>query len=138
MVAKAGDGASNPRSRSFANQSTPARAVGVLIAPAVLGIISGLLLGISGPAYWVVQAVAIVGGVFGGTEHAGWRPALLRGLAGGAVFGAAILAVRALTGWSDKADIGQTPAFLVVITAIAGAFIGALGGALGARRGRRS
>ena len=122
----------------FADQSTWARALGVVVAPAVLGVISGLLLGVSGPAYWVAQVVAIVGGVFGGKEHAGWRPALLRGLISGAIFGAVILAVRALTGWSDKAEIGNTPGFLVVITAIAGALLAAVGGTWGARRGRRS
>jgi hypothetical protein len=137
MVSKTGATASAPRSRSFADQSTVARVIGVLIAPAALGIVSGLVLGVSEPVYWVVQVVAIVGGFFGGTEHAGWRPGLLRGLISGAVFGAAILAVRALTGWSDKADIGHPAGLLVIVTAVAGAVLAALGGARGPRRRRR-
>ncbi|WP_410589416.1 hypothetical protein [Amycolatopsis sp. lyj-23] len=96
--------------------------------------IAGLLLGASAPAYWVVQVIAATGGFFGGFEHHGWRPGLVRGVTGGLLYGAALLAVRALTGWTDTVDLGGVPGLLVVITALAGAVAGALGGAMRARR----
>lgn len=110
------------------------KVIGTVLAPVVLGGVSGLLLGASAPAYWVVQVVAAIGGFFGGFEHHGWRPGLIRGVTGGLLYGAALLAVRALTGWTDTVELGGAPAVLVVITALAGAVAGALGGVMRARR----
>ena len=119
--------------RDFSQQPPVMRVVGVVVGPIVLGAISGLLLGVSAPAYWVVQVVAIIGGFLGGTEHIGWRPGLVRGVIGGVLFGTTILVVRAITGWTDEVDLGSTPAFLVVITAVIGLLLGAAGGAVRAR-----
>ena len=105
----------------------------MVVGPIVLGAISGLLLGVSAPAYWVAQVVAIIGGFLGGTEHVGWKPGLVRGVIGGVLFGTSILVVRAITGWTDEVDLGSTPAFLVVITAVIGLLLGAAGGAVRAR-----
>lgn len=121
-------------SRDFSAQSTTKKIIVAVIAPAVLGAISGLLLGATALGYWLVQIVAIVGGFLGGTEHVGWRPGLVRGVVGGAIFGATILLVRAITGWSDEVDLGEVPAFLVVITSVVGLLLGAAGGAVRARR----
>ncbi len=110
--------------------------VGAVLAPVVLGGVSGLLLGASAPVYWVVQVVAAVGGFFGGFEHHGWRPGLIRGITGGVLYGTALLAVRALTGWTDAIDLGDLPVLLIVITALAGAVAGGLGGAMRARHAR--
>ncbi len=62
-------------------------------------------------------------------------PGLVRGIVGGALYGGAILVVRSITGWSDEADLGATPGFLIVITTIVGMAVGAAGGAVRARRG---
>ncbi|WP_103356002.1 hypothetical protein [Amycolatopsis sp. CA-128772] len=119
---------------TFAGQSMLGKVMGTVLAPLVLGGVSGLLLGASAPAYWVVQVAAAIGGFFGGFEHHGWRPGLIRGVAGGLLYGVALLAVRALTGWTDTIDLGGVPDLLVVITALAGAVAGALGGVMRARR----
>jgi hypothetical protein len=122
-------------SRDFAQQPTAQRVVGTVVGPIVLGVVSGLLLGSTAIGYWIAQVVAMVGGFLGGTEHVGWRPGLLRGVVGGLLFGATILVVRSITGWSDEIDLGSTPGFLVVITTVVGLLLGAAGGAVRARRG---
>lgn len=116
--------------RDFSQQALVARVVGVVVGPIVLGAVSGLLLGVSAPAYWVVQVIATIGGFLGGTEHIGWRPGLVRGVVGGVLYGATILLVRAITGWTDEIDLGSAPALLVVITAVLGLLLGAAGGAV--------
>ena len=113
-----------------------ARVFDLLIAPLLLGAVAGVLLGASAVAYWAVQVVAVLGGMYGGAQESGWRPGLLRGALTGLIFGAAILATRTVTGWSDTADIGKTPALLPAVTAVAGALLAALGGARRARGGR--
>ncbi|WP_146060550.1 hypothetical protein [Amycolatopsis sp. CA-128772] len=110
------------------------KVVGAVLAPVLLGGVSGLLLGASAPVYWVVQVLVAIGGFFGGFEHHGWRPGLIRGITGGVLYGAALLAVRALTGWTDAIDLGDVPGLLVVVTALAGAVAGGLGGGVRARR----
>ncbi|MEP9363421.1 hypothetical protein ABLE68_10675 [Nocardioides sp. CN2-186] len=116
--------------RDFSQQPPVARVLGVVVGPVLLGAISGLLLGVSAPAYWVVQVIASIGGFLGGTEHIGWRPGLVRGVVGGVLYGATILLVRATTGWTDEVDLGSTPALLVVITTVLGLLLGAAGGAV--------
>ncbi|GAA1764877.1 hypothetical protein GCM10009795_009240 [Nocardioides hankookensis] len=105
-----------------------------LVGSVVLGVVSGLLLGSTAVGYWIAQVVAVAGGFLGGAEHTGWRPGLVRGLVSGAVYGAAILVVRAMTGWSDEVDLGSAPGLLVVITTVIGLLLGAAGGAFRARR----
>ncbi len=121
MVSRKGRAASTDGKRTFAGQPLRGKVIGTVLAPVVLGGVSGLLLGASAPAYWVVQVIAAIGGFFGGLEHRGWRPGLVRGVTGGVLYGAALLAVRALTGWTDTVDLGGVPGLLVVITALAGA-----------------
>ena len=123
------------RSRDFATQPTAQRVRGAVVAPILLGAVAGLLLGSTALGYWIVQVIATVGGFLGGTQHVGWRPGLVRGVVGGVLYGAAVLVVRAITGWSDKINLGSTPGFLVVITAVVGLLVGAAGGAVRARRG---
>ncbi|GAA3543514.1 hypothetical protein GCM10022222_28990 [Amycolatopsis ultiminotia] len=134
MVSKNVTSDSRGNKRAFAQQSTAARIVGAGIAPIAAGVVSGLLLGASAPAYWVLQVLAAVGGFLGGTEHRGRRPGLVRGGCGGLLYGVATLFVRALTGWTDRIPLGETPAFLVVVTVVVGALAGTLGGWFGARR----
>ena len=93
--------------RDFSQQPPVARALGVVVGAVVLGAIAGLLLGVSAPGYWVVQVIATIGGFLGGTEHIGWRPGLVRGLVAGVLYGATILLVRAITGWTDEVDLGS-------------------------------
>ena len=126
----------NEHKRDFQRQPLAMKLMNLFVAPAVLGIVTGLFLGISAPVYWVLQAVATIGGFLAGTEHVGWKEGFGRGIIGGSVFGFLILLTRAITGWDDKASLGDLPIALVLVTMIVGAIVGALGGAVRARRGR--
>src|SRR2546422_95966 len=85
------------------------------LVPAAFGAICGWLL-------------AIGGGYAAGLEHDGWREGAIRGLVGGALFGAFILIVNEATGKSPKADLPHPHILLVVLTAVFGTALGALGG----------
>ncbi len=108
---------------------------GVLVAPAVLGAVAGVLLGVSEGAYLVISIIAFVGGILAGFEHRSAGAGAKRGLLGGTIYGAFILIAHAITGADAKADLPDPEIVLVVVTALFGAGLGALGAAL---RGRRS
>ena len=98
------------------------------VLPAVIGAIAGILVGVSAPAYWVVGALAGVGGFLAGFEHRdGWGGAD-RGMVGGAIYGVALLAAHGLAGTHAKVSLGSTPPLLAVVTAIIGILLGAIGG----------
>ncbi len=105
----------------------------VVAGPIVLGVVSGLTLGWSAIAYWIMQVIAIIGGFLAGAEHRGARHGAVRGVVGGILFGSSILLVHYATGWSAHVSLGDVPAFLVVITTVAGAALGAMGGTWRAR-----
>lgn len=105
------------------------------VIPAVLGIIAGILLGVSAVAYYVMGAVVAVGSVIAGFEHRdGWGGAD-RGFFAGLIYGIALLVAHAVVGTHAKVSLGSFPPALAVITALIGMFLSALGGFL-ARRGR--
>src|SRR5438270_11821669 len=65
------------------------------VVPIAFGAVTGLVLGVSAAAYWILSLLALGGGVLAGFEHPdGWEGAD-RGLAGGAVFGTALLVAHA-------------------------------------------
>jgi hypothetical protein len=98
------------------------------VAPAVTGVIAGLLLGVSAAGYIAWSIVAAVGGFLGGFEHRdGWGGAD-RGFFGGLIYGIALLLVHALTGVHPKVSLGSFPPLLAVITTIIGTLLGAAGG----------
>ena len=118
----------------FMSRPPAQRLVLVGVVPAVFGAIAGVILGVSAPLYWVLQVLAIIGGFLAGLEHPTAKEAALRGLAGGAVFGAFILIGHAVAGTDEKVSLGSAPIFLVVITAVVGAILGALGAKVRASR----
>ncbi len=99
-----------------------------LVVPAVLGLVTGILLGISEVAYLVLSVLAIGGGYFAGKEHIGASEGATRGFTGGILFGTFILAGHALTGLERQAHLPEPEILLVVITTVAGIILGALGG----------
>jgi hypothetical protein len=100
------------------------------VIPAVAGAIAGVLVGVSSGAYWGYAALIAVGSVLAGFEHQdGWGGAD-RGLAAGAVYGAALLIAHAAAGTHAKVSLGSFPPFLAVITALAGMLLSAGGGRL--------
>ena len=99
-----------------------------LVVPAVLGTVTGILLGISEIAYLVLSVLAIGGGYFAGKEHVGASEGATRGFTGGILFGTFILAAHAATGLERKAHLPEPEIILVVITTVFGIGLGALGG----------
>jgi ABC-type Na+ efflux pump permease subunit len=117
------------------DRSRPEQIVLVGVIPAVAGALAGVLVGVSAGAYWGYAVLTAIGGVIAGFEHQdGWGGAD-RGLAAGAVYGAALLIVHAIAGTHAKVSLGSFPPFLVVITALAGMLLSAGGGRLA--RGQR-
>lgn len=98
------------------------------LVPAAFGAICGWLLGVSEVAYTILTILAIAGGWAAGFEHNGWREGAIRGLVGGALFGAFILIVHEATGKSAKADLPDPEVILVVFTTVFGVVLGGLGG----------
>jgi hypothetical protein len=101
----------------FDERSRSAQVVLAGIAPAALGALAGVMLGISSGAYWAVGAI---GGFLSGFEHSDLRGAAGRGAVAGAIYGAALLIAHAIAGTDAEVSLGSVPAFLVVITAFIG------------------
>ena len=112
----------------FRDRPRPAQIVIGGVIPAVIGAVAGVLVGASTGAYWAVAALAAVGGFIAGFEHQdGWGGAD-RGLAGGVIYGTALLVAHAITGTHAKVSLGSFPPLLAVVTGIIGMLIGAAGG----------
>ena len=107
----------------------------VVVVPIIFGAITGIVLGLSEPAYLVLTLLGILGGFLAGMEHEGALEGFYRGLLGGLLFGTAILTANGLADEPPKAHLPDPTILLVVITAVAGAVLGALGGRMRARRG---
>ena len=98
------------------------------VVPAAVGVLAGVLVGVSSAAYWVVAILAGVGAFIAGFEHLdGWGGAD-RGFFGGAIYGTALLVAHELVGTTAKVSLGSFPPLLAVLTAIIGMLLGAAGG----------
>jgi hypothetical protein len=100
----------------------------VVGGPAITGFICGVLLDLSSAAYVIASVAMIAAGFLVGFEHAGWRGGAIRGIAGGALFGAFILIGHAVHGGDATVKLPDPHALLVVLTAFFGTILGALGG----------
>jgi hypothetical protein len=98
------------------------------LVPAAFGALCGWLLGVSEVAYTILTILAIAGGYFAGFEHNGWKEGAIRGLVGGALFGAFILIVHDATGKSAKAQLPDPHVVLVAVTTVFGTVLGGFGG----------
>ena len=107
-----------------------------VVGPMIAGVIGGVLLGVSEPAYLVYSVLAIGAGYFGGMEHVGAGEGAQRGFAGGLLFGVFILFTHEVTGAEAKAELPHPEIVLVVLTTVLGVGLGALGGRSRARRER--
>ncbi len=101
------------------------------VIPFVFGVVVGLVLGVDATTYWVLAALAGVGGVLAGFEHPdGWGGAD-RGLVGGAIYALGLLLAHYISGAHAKVSLGSFPPFLIIVSAIVGMLLGAVGGRLG-------
>jgi hypothetical protein len=108
-----------------------------VVVPAVFGLITGIMLGVSEVAYLVLNVLGIGGGYFAGLEHRTPGEGFLRGLNGGLLFGVFILFGHEFSGADPKAELPEPEILLPVITTVLGGLLGALGGRSRARRTRR-
>ncbi|MGO9488484.1 MAG: hypothetical protein ACLQBB_05595 [Solirubrobacteraceae bacterium] len=119
----------------FRDRSRPVQIILGGVVPAAVGVLAGVLVGVSAAGYWVVAILAGLGAVLSGFEHQdGWGGAD-RGLVGGAIYGTALLVTHAISGTDAKVSLGSFPPLLAVVTAIAGMLLAALGGRIA--RGQR-
>ena len=102
--------------------------------PLLLGLVAGFLLGETAAGYWVVTAIATIGGVLAGTEHQTTRDGALRGLAGGFLFGLGIWLAHVISADPEVVHLPSPALLIVLITTIAGVGLGALGGWLRSRQ----
>ena len=107
------------------------------VVPMLIGGLAGVLLGVSAAAYWGIGALAAVGAFLSGFEHVdGWEAAD-RGFVSGLIYGTSLLLAHELAGTHPQASLGNVPALLAVVTAIAGSLLCAAGGHLARlQRGR--
>jgi hypothetical protein len=108
-----------------------------VVVPAVFGLITGIVLGVSEVGYLVLSVLGIAGGYFAGLEHRTVSEGFVRGVNGGLLFGVFILFGHEFSDMDPKAHLPEPEILLVVITTVLGALLGALGGRSRARRARR-
>jgi hypothetical protein len=111
------------------SREVPLQVVLAVVVPALAGAVAGWLLGINELAYVVWSVLALLGGFFAGLEHRGAREGAIRGVLGGALFGAVLLLVHQAIGDEPEAKLPDPEIVLVAITALIGTGAGALGGA---------
>jgi hypothetical protein len=116
------------------SREVPLQVVLAVVVPALAGAIAGWLLGVNEAAYAVWSVLALLGGFFAGLEHNGAREGAVRGVLGGALFGAVLLLVHKATGEKPTAKLPDPEVVLVVLTALIGTVSGSLGGARRAKR----
>jgi hypothetical protein len=119
----------------FSHRSPNAQLVLAVVVPSLFGLVAGFVLGVSEIGYLVLALLGIAGGYFAGLEHRYVEEGLLRGVAGGLLFGTFILVGHEISGMEPKAELPHPHILLVVITTTFGVLLGALGAR---RRGRSS
>ena len=121
----------------FTTRPPVAQLIGLVVAPAVFGAVTGVILGVSAGGYWGLQILGVLGGLAAGYEHPDGSSGADRGMIGGAIFGSFVLLAHAIAGTDAKADLGEWPGVLVAFTTIAGGLLGWVGGSLRARSERQ-
>jgi competence ComEA-like helix-hairpin-helix protein len=113
----------------LANRNPLIKVVLAAVVPAAFGLLAGVMLGVSGPAYQAIALLGIAGGYAAGLEHLGARDGWKRGLVGGSLFGIWILIAHgALFDAEPKAHLPEPQIVLVALTTAFGCALGALGG----------
>jgi hypothetical protein len=113
------------------------RAVQVQLAavgPLLFGLVCGFVLELNAAAYWTASGLSVIGGLMGGTEHAGRRSAAVRGTIAGACFGLGVVIAHAASERPALAPLPSPVIALILITAAAGGGLAAAGAQLASRR----
>jgi membrane-bound ClpP family serine protease len=121
----------------FSSKTPGLQVVTGVVVPAVFGLVTGLLLGVTGVGYLALSVLGIAGGYFAGLEHRTVEEGFLRGVTGGLLFGTFILVGHEISGVEPKADLPHPEILLVVLTTVFGSGLGALGARSRVRRRRR-
>ena len=106
----------------------------VVVVPVVFGMIAGFFLGESKTVYIILNVIAGIGGYVAGFEHRSPREAAVRGVIGGAFFGAGILLMHQITGDKEVVKLTDPKIILLGFTAGFGAILGAFGAGARATR----
>jgi hypothetical protein len=101
-----------------------------LIAPVAFGALCGSLLGSSEPWFNAMMLLAGLGGIGAGFEHLGAREGALRGIIGGVLFTAALVACFTVRALPARVPLPLPLPGMAVLYAGMGAPLGALGGRL--------
>ena len=105
------------------------------VVPAVFGLITGVMAGLSEPIYLILSVLGIAGGYLAGLEHKYVNEGVVRGAAGGLLFGSFILLGHAISGLDSKVHL-PPGIVLIAITTGFGAALGALGARSRSKRSR--
>jgi hypothetical protein len=114
----------------FRERSRAAQVVLGLIAPLAFGALCGYLLGASQPWFNGVMLLAGIGGIGAGFEHLGARDGARRGIVGGVLFAAALVACFGLRAVPAVVPLPLPLPGMAVVYAVMGAPLGGLGGRL--------
>jgi len=74
-----------------------------IVVPALYGLLTGLMLGVSSAVYAVLSILGILGGLVAGYDHHGADEGFVRGVCGGLLFGTFILVGHSVFGMEAKA-----------------------------------
>ena len=111
----------------FAERSRRTQVVLAGVLPAFLGVVAGILLGVSEVAYLIVGLLAAVGSFVAGFEHSSAWSGADRGFIAGFVYGVALLLAHAVAGTHATVALGSFPPALALVTALVGMFLCAAG-----------
>ena len=106
------------------------------VVPFTFGVVAGVALDRSGAVYFVLLALAALGGIGAGLEHDTVARGVRRGLVGGALFTAGILVTNEAIDAAHADLLPHPHALLFVINCFFGVVFGAVGARLRMRAAR--
>ena len=110
------------------------QAVLITVPALVFGVFAGVALDLSAAAYYALLVVALVGGILAGLEHDGGGQGAQRGLTGGLVFGAGVLAGHHLLSRRVTVALPHPESVQLIVSALFGALLGRSAGSSAGRR----
>lgn len=113
----------------LSQQAMRVRVVLVVLLPAASGLLCGLLLELSAPAYTALTALCIAGGLTAGREHLSALRGARRGALGGTLFGACLLLGHHLGAGRAQVRLPRPEIGQIAVTTTIGAVLGAAGSA---------